>query len=71
MSEHVCVRCGRAPRAHELFICLGCVDDPVRIREQSEVEADEHGSMRSGDEQRRELIERYHWAGGWPRYDRS
>lgn len=61
-----CVRCGRAPRYDGTFVCCACKYDPARLREQRAV-AFKSGEPLPYDLQRRELIRRFHWAGGWPR----
>ena len=61
-----CVRCGRAPRFEDTFVCQRCKYDPAREREQRAV-AYKSGEPLPYDLQRRELIRRFHWAGGWPR----
>jgi NMD protein affecting ribosome stability and mRNA decay len=58
-----CVRCGRAPRAGETFLCQRCLEDP---RTRREVELAERDAPQYGDP-RRAVIARAHWAGGWGR----
>ena len=47
-------------------MCGTCYADPNREREQRSVGM-ARGEPVPYDIQRRELIRRYHWAGGWPR----
>ena len=54
-----CARCGRRPRVEQTFLCQSCLADPASRRE-----------IRRGlaaPDPRRYVIERYHWAGGWPK----
>jgi len=59
----MCVRCGRHPRAHETFLCVVCLRDPVTRREMIAIER----SAQDHQAQRRVAIETFHWAGGWGR----
>jgi ribosomal protein L37E len=59
--NHPCVRCGRNDAEAELFICHACHVDPDREREQRWIEE----RVTDGKMQRRELVLRFGWAGGW------
>lgn len=54
-----CVRCGRHPRTPTSYLCGPCSADPL-----ARAEVDEAYRANSTDP-RREVIERFHWAGGW------
>ena len=59
----LCVRCGRGPRSGEPFLCGSCLCDPLARQEAQE-------ALRSAGDylaQRRLVVERFHWAGGWGR----
>ena len=59
--RRLCVRCGRRPRSEPTYLCQGCLADPLARAEAAE-------AARAGvsyTEQRRVVIERFHWAGGW------
>lgn len=66
-TQALCVRCGRRPRAGQTYLCNQCLVDPV-AREEAVT------ALRAGGshvDQRRVVIERFHWAGGWGRPDRA
>jgi hypothetical protein len=56
-----CVRCGRRPRAGELFLCNPCAASPMVRAEVRRIEQGAQGYIA----QRRLAIEKFHWAGGW------
>ena len=58
-----CVRCGAYARAPELLVCVHCKADPDRLREQAVVAE----AAMDYSAQRRLLVERFGWYGGWPR----
>jgi hypothetical protein len=59
----LCVRCGREPRANEMFICRGChANKTARFEIQTLLQSGESLEL-----QRRRAIAEYHWAGGWGR----
>lgn len=60
MSPHACARCGRQPRVEQTFLCRSCLADPETLRQAKLAE------LHSPDP-RKYVIERYHWAGGWPK----
>lgn len=56
-----CVVCGWRPRHEETYRCLTCTDDP-QVAEQiraAEMTAPDYRA------QRRFLVERFNWHGGW------
>lgn len=60
---YACARCGQSPRADDTFLCASCLVSRDAKKEQRIAEATYPGEYR---EQRRHLIEVYHWA-GWHR----
>ena len=59
--DKMCVRCGRRPRADEVFVCDQCLHDRRFFKEM--------GALRNlpFKEARHKAITEYHWAGGWGR----
>jgi hypothetical protein len=60
MIGRPCVRCGRAPRALETFLCQRCIGDP-------DAHAEAATALRIPDPRaaRRFVVEVFGWAGEW------
>jgi NMD protein affecting ribosome stability and mRNA decay len=59
-----CVRCGRAGRYLESWLCVTCYKDPNRLIEQRAVESAAWSDYRA---MRRMLRDEFGWIGGWGR----
>jgi hypothetical protein len=57
-----CVRCGRAPRVEDSYLCDQCRQDWTT---ELEVATAYQEAARTGSDPRRFVLERYRWAGGW------
>lgn len=69
MKPRLCVRCGKEPRAEDLFVGPACADDPAKVAEVRDAEAATKFLVTTDGErgraQRAYVVQTHHWHGHW------